>query len=76
LVVGDSGRVEAGGTDVHWEVRLIGHELFGLRKVDEGADSGCEEFIKFLGRFIRGPGILAGNEKWGSPIRVWDWSWA
>lgn len=76
MVVGDSGRVEAGGTDMHWEVGLVGHELLGLCKVDEGADSGCEEFVKFLSCFIRGPGILAGDEKWGSPVGIWDWSWA
>lgn len=59
-MVRDGSRVEASGTDVPWEMGLVGHEFLRLSEVDECADASGEELVKFLGGgFKRRPGILA-----------------
>lgn len=59
-MVGDGSRVETGGTNVPWEVGLVGHEFLRLSEVNEGADASGEELVKFLGGcFKRRPRIFA-----------------
>jgi hypothetical protein len=73
-MVGDGSRVKTCRMNVHLEVGLVGHELLGLCEVNEGANSSCKEFVKFLGCFERGPGVLAGKEEGGGPVGVGDWA--
>jgi len=59
-VVRDGSRVEAGSTNMPWEVGLVGHEFLRFSEVDECADASGEELVKFLsGSFKRRPWVLA-----------------
>lgn len=64
------------GTDEGGEVRMIGRQFAAFSEIDEGADAGCEKLVKLLygGSLKRRPGVFAGKEERGSPVRVWDGS--
>lgn len=61
-MVGNGSRIETGGTDVPWEVGLVGPEFIRLSEIDESADTGGEELVKFLGGgFKRRPGVFTSE---------------
>ena len=75
LVVLDLGERDRVGACKGGEVWGVGGELAGLGEVNEGAHTCSEDFVELLGGgFEWRPGVLAGEEAGGGPVRVGDGS--
>jgi hypothetical protein len=71
-VVFDVG--EAHGLGASGEVGSVSPEFVNLCEVNKRSDAGCEQSFYLLFRDTWTPGIFAGEEQRGSPVRVWDWT--